>query len=40
MAAIVGAIATVLALILLLLRRLFRWGEPETVEDEPVEGRR
>ncbi|MGH2381580.1 MAG: hypothetical protein ACRDG7_10225 [Candidatus Limnocylindria bacterium] len=40
MAAIVGAVATVLALVLLFLRRTLRWGELGTVEDEPVEERR
>ena len=40
MAAIVGAIAAVGALIVLLLRRLFRWGEPGTVDEESGEHRR
>ncbi|CAN5126254.1 hypothetical protein BH23CHL9_BH23CHL9_05080 [soil metagenome] len=39
MAAIAGAIATVLALILLLLRRIFRVGELGTAEDEVGEPR-
>lgn len=34
MAAIVGAIATVLALVLLFLRRMLRWGEPGTADEE------
>ena len=40
MAAIVGAIATVGALVVLVLRRLLRWGEPGTVEEESGERQR
>lgn len=39
MAAILGAIGTVIALILLFLRRALRGGEPGTAEQEQVEER-
>lgn len=40
MAAIVGAIATVVALVLVFLRRMLRGGEPGTVDQKAAEERR
>jgi hypothetical protein len=39
MAAIVGAIATLVGLILLFVRRMTRAGEPGTAEEQPIEQR-